>query len=103
MIPAIIKAAPKLDALFGVKPYGSKISSIKEPYILNVPFTVPNEIAKDINFLFLNNIPIDFLNSIFCTIEPRLGKVGGLSLKKIIIRTAVIPEIINYTNSNTKK
>jgi hypothetical protein len=39
----------------------------------------------------------------FWTIEPRLGKVGGLSLKKIIIRTAVIPEIINYTNSNTKK
>ena len=71
--------------------------------MLNVPFTVPKAKASEINFLFRIIIPIDFLNSIFSTIELMLGKVGGFSLKNIRINIALAAAIMSSTTRRTKK
>lgn len=70
---------------------------------MKVPFTVPNANANSINVLLHVKTLKDYLKSTFSIIDPKLGKVGGLYLKKIIRRIALIAAMIAYTNIKTKK
>lgn len=70
---------------------------------MKVPLTVPKAMARDRNFFDLNRIFIDSLKGVCSVAEAILAGVGGLYLKKIIIKSAAIAEIIVSSIKRTKK